>query len=154
MFNKKIHKRIKITLIIIIICFILIIGKVFYIQVIDYNKLNNLANNLWSRNLTIGANRGKIITSDNVTVADNLTTVSLVVIPNQIDGKDIVSIGENAFINNSTMKALKDANGFIRRELMNRVEMRHIPELEFIYDESIEYGKKIEDIIERINNGK
>ena len=90
MFNKKIHKRIKITLIIIIICFILIIGKVFYIQVIDYNKLNNLANNLWSRNLTIGANRGKIITSDNVTVADNLTTVSLVVIPNQIKNKELV----------------------------------------------------------------
>jgi len=90
MFNKKIHKRIKITLLIIIFCFILIIGKVFYIQVIDYNKLNNLANNLWSRNLVIGANRGKIITSDNITIADNLTTVSLVVIPNQIKDKDAV----------------------------------------------------------------
>ena len=90
MFNKKIHKRIKITLIIIILCFILIIGKVFYIQVIDYNKLNTLANNLWSRNLIIGANRGRIITSDNVIVADNLTTVSLVVVPNQIKNKDTV----------------------------------------------------------------
>jgi len=87
MFNKKIHKRIKITLIIIIFCFVLILGKIFYIQVIDYNKLNNLANNLWSRNLTIGANRGRILTSDNVTIADNLTTVSLVVIPNQIKDK-------------------------------------------------------------------
>ena len=90
MFNKKIHKRIKITLIVIIFCFILIIGKVFYIQVIEYDKLNNLANNLWSRNLVIGANRGRIITSDNVTVADNLTTVSLVVVPNQIKNKDDV----------------------------------------------------------------
>lgn len=90
MFNKNIHKRIKITLIIIIFCFILIIGKVFYIQVIDYNKLNNLANDLWSRNLVIGANRGRIITNDNVIVADNLTTVSLVVIPNQIKNKDDV----------------------------------------------------------------
>lgn len=50
-----------------------------------------------------------------------------------------------------TMKALKDASGFIRHELMDRVEIRHIPELEFVYDESIEYGKKIEDIIEKIN---
>ena len=90
MFNKKIHKRIKIVLLIIILCFILIIGKVFYIQVIDYDKLNNLANNLWSRNLLIGANRGRIITSDNITIADNLTTVSLVVIPNQIKDKDVV----------------------------------------------------------------
>ena len=90
MFNKNIHTRIKIVLLTIIICFILIIGKVFYIQVIDYNKLNNLANNLWSRNLIIGANRGRILTSDNKVIADNLTTVSLVVVPNQIKNKDDV----------------------------------------------------------------
>ena len=90
MFNKGIHTRIKIVFLIIIICFILIIGKVFYIQVFDYKKLNNLASQLWSRNLVIGANRGRILTSDNMVVADNLTTVSLVVIPNQIKDKEAV----------------------------------------------------------------
>ena len=53
-----------------------------------------------------------------------------------------------------TLKALNDAKGFIRRTLADRVEVRHIPELEFVYDESIEYGKKIEDIIEDIHNDK
>lgn len=72
-------------MIIIIICFTLIVGKVFYIQVFEYNKLNNLASGLWSRNLPIEADRGIITTSDNEVVADNLTTVSLVFIPNQID---------------------------------------------------------------------
>lgn len=90
MFNKQIHKRIKIILLIIIFCFIIIIGKVFYIQVIDYNKLSDYANNLWSRNLVIGANRGRILTNDNVTIADNITTVSLVVVPNQIKNKEDV----------------------------------------------------------------
>ena len=90
MFNKHIHKRIKIILLIIIFCFIIIICKVFYIQVIDYNKLNDYATNLWSRNLVIGANRGRILTSDNVIIADNTTTVSLVVIPNQIKNRDDV----------------------------------------------------------------
>lgn len=51
----------------------------------------------------------------------------------------------------STMKALKDASGFIRHELFDRVDIRHIPELEFVYDESIAYGKKIEDLIEEIH---
>lgn len=90
MFNKKIHTRIKLLLLGIIFLFIIIILRVFYIQVIDYNKLNKLASNLWNRNLTIGANRGRILTSDNVIIADNLTTVSLVVIPNQIKNKDTV----------------------------------------------------------------
>ncbi len=92
MFTKNIHKRIRIILIVIILCFILIISKVFYIQVISYDKLNNLAISLWSRNLEIGAERGKIITSDSITIADNLTTVSLVFVPNQIKNKEEVSI--------------------------------------------------------------
>ena len=85
MFFKFIHERIRIVLFIIIFCFIVIIFKVFYIQVIDYSKLNKLANDLWSRNLPVGADRGSIKTSDGVVIADNLTTVSLVFIPNQIE---------------------------------------------------------------------
>ena len=50
-----------------------------------------------------------------------------------------------------TEKALKNARNFIRRELADRVDIRHIPELIFTYDESIDYGKKIENIIEQIN---
>lgn len=49
------------------------------------------------------------------------------------------------------IKALNNASSFIRRNLADRVDMRHIPELTFVYDESIEYGKKIEDLIEKIN---
>lgn len=51
----------------------------------------------------------------------------------------------------TTLKALKGARSFIRGELSRRIEIRHTPELNFIYDESIEYGNKIEKIIEKIN---
>ena len=50
-----------------------------------------------------------------------------------------------------TLKGLKSAKGFIRKSLADRIELRHIPELEFIYDESIEYGKRIEDKIKEIH---
>ena len=53
-----------------------------------------------------------------------------------------------------TMEALKNASSYIRRELASRIEVRHVPELEFVYDESIEYGKRIETIIEQINDEK
>ncbi len=50
---------------------------------------------------------------------------------------------------------LNGAKGFIRNELIKRkIEMRKIPELTFIYDESIEYGNKIEKIIEKIHDEK
>lgn len=49
-----------------------------------------------------------------------------------------------------TLDALNGASHFIRGKLSERIEIRHTPELKFIYDESIEYGKHIENIIEQI----
>ena len=51
----------------------------------------------------------------------------------------------------TTMKALEGAKGFIRGELSKRVEIRHTPELRFIFDDSIEYGEKIEKLIEDLH---
>lgn len=88
MFFKNIHSRMKIALLIITFVFIVIIARVFYIQVIDYKKLNKYAGNLWSRNLPIKADRGLIYDRNGVVLADNVTTTSLVLIPNQIKDKE------------------------------------------------------------------
>ena len=50
-----------------------------------------------------------------------------------------------------TLKELNSASSFIRGEISKRIEIRHTPELKFIYDESIEYGRKIDAIIDKIN---
>ena len=50
-----------------------------------------------------------------------------------------------------TTKALKEASGFIRHELRDRVDIRQIPELEFVYDESIKQAEKIENIIDKLH---
>ena len=51
----------------------------------------------------------------------------------------------------STLQALNGAASFIRGKLAERVEVRHTPELKFIYDTSIEYGNHIDEIIDNIN---
>lgn len=50
-----------------------------------------------------------------------------------------------------TMKSLNRASGFIRKQLASRVNIRHVPILQFIYDESVEYGNNIEKKIKEIN---
>ena len=49
-----------------------------------------------------------------------------------------------------TKKSLEKASSFIRTKLAERIEVRHTPELKFIYDTSIAYGEHIERIIEEI----
>ena len=91
MFSKKIDEKIKLLFLVLVICFILIVVRVFYVQLIDYKKLHALAADLWSRDLPIEANRGLILDRNGVVLADNLTTTSLVIIPNQIDDADKTS---------------------------------------------------------------
>jgi len=91
MFFKDIDYRIRLVLVIVIILFCFIVFRVFYIQVFSYDKLSNLANDLWSRNLPLKADRGLILDRNGVVLADNITTTSLVLVPNQIEDKEKVS---------------------------------------------------------------
>ena len=88
MFFKDIHFRIKLFFLLLIIIFLVIIFKVFYIQVFKYDKLKKLATDLWSRELPIEGNRGNIYDRNLTLLAGNLTTTSLVLIPNQIKEKE------------------------------------------------------------------
>ena len=136
MFSKSIHKRIRIVLLVIIFVFIVIIGKVFYIEVIEYGKLNALASNLWSRNLPIEADRGKIYTVDGEIVAGNLTTTSLVFIPNQIKDKEIVATKISEILGVSKEKIEEH---LYKKSMMERVH----PEGRRL---SYEIADKIEDL--------
>ena len=84
MFFKKIDERIRVILFIICICFILIIFRVIFVQTVTYKKLYNLADDLWSRELPITAERGRILDRNGNVLADNITSTTLYVIPSQI----------------------------------------------------------------------
>lgn len=91
MFKNKINTRARIVFLVVSLILIAVICKVFYIEVIQYDKLNNLASSLWSRNLPITADRGIIYDRNGKVIANNITTTSLVFIPNQITDKEAVA---------------------------------------------------------------
>lgn len=110
MFFSEIHDRIRFVFLVSIIILVAIIIKVFYIQVFSYEKLNNLAESLWSRELPIKADRGLIVDRNGEVLASNVTTVSLVVVPGQIkepervarDLADILKVDYKAMLKHVT----------------------------------------------------
>ena len=50
----------------------------------------------------------------------------------------------------TSVKALKGASGYLRRELGSRLKLRKVPELRFIADDSINISANISRIIENI----
>ena len=91
MFQTKQNNRIKYIFIISLLVFILIMLKILYIQIFEYRKLNTLADELWSRNLTIQADRGKILDRNGKIIVDNVTTLGLYIVPNQVLNKEQVA---------------------------------------------------------------
>lgn len=51
-------------------------------------------------------------------------------------------------------RELNEAASFIRKELAHSLNLRSTPELRFVYDKSLDYGERIESIIEKINEGE
>lgn len=51
----------------------------------------------------------------------------------------------------ATLKAMEQAKGFLRSELGKRIRFRHIPELIFKLDHSMDYGNRIEQLLQEVN---
>ena len=52
------------------------------------------------------------------------------------------------------MAALKNAAGFVRRELGRRMQIRYIPEIQFVSDENIAYGVHIAQGLNQVAKGE
>jgi len=49
-----------------------------------------------------------------------------------------------------TIKGLNSARGFIRKEVSRKIRLRYVPELSFHFDESIERGSRVLQIINEV----
>ncbi len=45
----------------------------------------------------------------------------------------------------------ESAKGFIRKEIADRLHLKYIPDIQFLYDISLEYGQKMERLLEKIS---
>ena len=51
-----------------------------------------------------------------------------------------------------TLSGLKESSGFIRSRVAHTVNLRITPELVFEYDDSIEHGERIDNILKELKN--
>lgn len=137
MFFKDIDYRIKLVLVVVVTLFLFIVFRVIYIQVFDYDKLSYLANDLWSRNLPLKADRGLILDRNGVVLADNITTTSLVLIPNQLEDKEKVS------------KLLSQVLGVTKEEMDKHVYKE--TSIERVHPEGRQLSYEIADYINSLN---
>ncbi len=135
MFFRDVHIRIRFVFLMILFFLGIIIVRVFYIQVFQYDQLSSLAESLWSRKLPITADRGEILDRNGKVLATNITTTSLVIIPNQIQDSEDVA------------RKLSDILGSDYEEMLRHVTKK--TSIERVHPE----GRRLSyEIAEKINN--
>ncbi len=89
-------------------------------------------------------------------VAPMTSVIAVEVAPDLKTCKAYVSVFGDEKAQTDTIKGLQSAEGFIRRELARKLNMRNTPEIRFVIDQSIAYGvamsKKIDDVTKDIKD--
>ncbi len=85
-------------------------------------------------------------------IAPMTSVTSVVVAPDLKTCKAYISVLGDEKACKDTIMGLKSAQGFIRKELAHKVNLRNTPEITFVLDQSIEYGVRMTKLIDEVNN--
>jgi ribosome-binding factor A len=74
--------------------------------------------------------------------------------PDMKHARVFINMQGSAKEQNDAIKALEHAAGFIRRELIERLQLRRLPELHFTLDHSQEYTERIDQLLKEMKKDK
>lgn len=78
------------------------------------------------------------------------SVVTVEVAPDLKTCKAYVSVLGDEQSQKDTLAGLRSAEGYIRRELAHRINLRNTPEITFVLDQSIEYGVRMSKMIDEV----
>ncbi|MBQ8306595.1 MAG: 30S ribosome-binding factor RbfA [Blautia sp.] len=79
-----------------------------------------------------------------------VSVISAEVAPDLKTCKAYISVLGSDEEKENTIKGLKSAEGFIRRQLAGSLNLRNTPEIRFLLDQSIEYGVAMSKLIDDV----
>ncbi len=85
-------------------------------------------------------------------IAPLTSVVSVEVAPDLKSCKAYISVLGDEKAQQDTLAGLKSAEGYIRRQLAQNINLRNTPEIRFILDQSIEYGVNMSKLIDDVNH--
>ena len=83
-----------------------------------------------------------------------VTVTSVEVTPDIRYARIYISVLGSAEDTKQTLTALNKARGFVRTELGKRIRLRYTPEVEFRFDESIEHGARIMELLGEVKEAE
>lgn len=82
------------------------------------------------------------------------SVVSVEVAPDLKTCKAYISVLGDEQAQKDTLTGLRSAEGYIRKTLAKKINLRNTPQITFIGDQSIAYGVKMSHLIDEVNHGQ
>ena len=79
------------------------------------------------------------------------SVVAVEVAPDLKTCKAYISVMGSDEEKKDTIAGLRSAEGYVRRQLAKRLNLRNTPEIQFVLDQSIEYGVHMSRLIDEVN---
>lgn len=84
------------------------------------------------------------ITAVDVTSDGSYATVFISVFKPEADDAEMAEINENV------ITAMRSSKGVMKREIGKQIRLKHMPELIFKIDSSLDYGRKMDELISKV----
>ena len=82
-----------------------------------------------------------------------LVTITKVAVSNDLRAAKVYySVFGDEQQKEESSQGLESAKGYIKRELGMRVRLKYMPEIQFLFDDSLEYGEHIEELLRDIQH--
>ena len=84
------------------------------------------------------------ITAVDVTADGSFATVYLSVFEQGLSEEEMANVQEDV------LEAMQSAKGFMKREIGKQIRVRHMPDLIFKIDKSMDYGRHMDELIDKV----
>jgi len=84
---------------------------------------------------------------------DSVTILRVSITDDLRSARIYFSVAEGEEHKLSAIAGFKSASGYLRRKLSRRLELKNMPRLEFLYDESFDRATKLNKVLKEIRNG-
>ncbi|MBQ9179492.1 MAG: 30S ribosome-binding factor RbfA [Firmicutes bacterium] len=116
-----------------------------YRQVRMGEEIRRIMSDLILRELQDPRISGRVsITAVDVTADGSFATVYLSVFEQGLSEEEMANVQEDV------LEAMQSAKGFMKREIGKQIRVRHMPDLIFKIDKSMDYGRHMDELIDKV----
>ena len=133
--KRLIDKKLLTIIIVVTFLFVMLVSRLFYLQIINADELVSKAYSQWTRDLAFTANRGEILDRNGVTLASSNTSFTLYARPNELSKSDdeikniieILGLDKEAFLTkiNKKVSEVKIATNISNKQMLSLVKLNY-----------------------------